>query len=384
MDIRHYFDNVNFLEYHNSGSFQWKYTLGENIEKSTLSLTPENIHKLDIAIVGIPFDSASTNTNSGSPDIIRKELYQLSKIDGSAEIADFGNLKPAGSLKASIQALRDITDYFNESDIVTVIIGGSQDLTIGICEAFKANPFFSFSCIDASLDLKKGKEKLNSTNFLSYVFSHQPELFQFNLIGYQSYYVAPEYLRKVNGINQHIRLGLLRENISIAEPVFRNSDVISFDIGGIIHSEAPGSYFHSPNGLRSEEACQLAEYAGLSNRLKVFGLFGYNSCNDLNYVTAKLCSQIIWYFIEGLSNRTAELPGARDEFNIYQVEMKSLDKPVVFLKHRLTKRWWMEVPLLNGETKYFGCSEKEYELASNNEIPGIWLKYIQKSDEILK
>ncbi len=384
MDIRHYFDDVDFSEYHNSGFLQWKYSLGENIEKITRSLTPENIHKLDLAIIGVPFDSASSNINSESPNIIRKELYQLSKLSSSTEVADFGNLKPSGSLKASIQAIRDITDYFHELNIVTIIIGGSQDLTIGICEAFKANPYFSFSSIDASLDIKKGKEKLNSTNFLSYIFGHQPDLFQFNLIGYQSYHVPPEFLHKVKGINQHIRLGVLRENISGAEPVFRNSDVVSFDIGAIIHSEAPGAYFHSPNGLRSDEACQLAKYAGLSNRLKVFGLFGFNPENDSDNLTAKLCSQIIWYLIDGFSNRISYLPGNSDEFSVYQVEVKNVDKALVFLKHRLTRRWWLEISLLNGEKKYFGCSEKEYELASNNEIPGIWLKYIQKSDEILK
>jgi hypothetical protein len=61
-----------------------------------------------------------------------------------------------------------------------------------------------------------------------------------------------------------------------------------------------------------------------------------------------------------------------------------VDKALVFLKHKISNRWWIEIPLLDGEPKYFACSEKEYELASKNEIPGLWLKYIQKSDEILK
>jgi len=384
MDIRHYFDDVNFSDYHTPDSFHWKYSLGENIEKTTLGTSPETFHKLDVAIIGIPFDSSIDSNISEAPDKIRKEIYQLSKLNNSVKIADFGNLKPAGSLKGSFQAIRDITDFFAELNIVTIIIGGSQDLTIGICEAFKSDPFFSLSCIDAHLDLKRGKETLGSTSYLSYIFGHQPELFQFNLIGFQSHFVAPEYLSKVKGVNQHVRLGRLRENISSSEPVFRNTDVVSFDIGAIIHSEAPGSKRISSNGLRSEEACQLAKYAGLSNRVKVFGLFEVNSENDRNGVTVKLSAQIIWYFLEGFTNRISETPGVNENFTIYQVEVKNIDKPIVFLKNRITGRWWIEIPLLNGDVKYFGCSETEYELASNNEIPGLWLKYIQKSDEILK
>ena len=190
MDIRYYFDEVNFSAYYDSGHLNWKYSLGAVIEKNSKALTKENIHKLNIAIVGVPFDSRKEDTYSPeATDKIRAQLYQLSKYNSKINIADFGNLKPASSVKGNFQALRDIAEYFNELNIVTVVIGGSQDLSIGICEAFARNPWFSFTTVDAFLDVKKAKEPFNSSNYLSRLFSYQPQIFQFNIIGYQSHYL---------------------------------------------------------------------------------------------------------------------------------------------------------------------------------------------------
>jgi len=385
MDVRYYFDSVDFSMFCNSGPLNWKYSLGSVIEKSTVALSKENIQKLNIAIVGVPFDSRKENTYSHeTPDKIRAELYQLAKFNSKINIADFGNLKPASSTKGNYQALRDIVDYFNELKIVAIIIGGSQDLSIGICEAFKADTYFSYSTIDAFLDVKTAKEPFNSSNYLTRIFSNQPQIFQFNLIGYQSYYLASEYLNRINGVNSHIRLGSLRNEISLAEPVLRNTDFLSFDINSVKSAEAPGSMRTVPNGLRSEEACQLTKYAGLSNRVKVLGLFDFVPENDRNDLTVKLAAQMIWYFLEGFINRDREKPDTGVNNKMYQVEVDDVDKPLVFFKNTASNRWWMQVETTDKEKLYFACSSSDYEQASNNEIPELWLKYIQKIDELLK
>lgn len=384
MDIRHYFDAVDFSGFRESGSFYWKHSMGEIIEKNTTALSIHNIKKLDVAIIGAPFDSRKEINTSDAPDKIRAELYQLAGFNHKINIADFGNLKPASSLKGNYQALRDIVDYFSELKIVTLIIGGSQDLTIGVSEAFQHNPYFCLSTVDSFLNIKRGKEIFNSTNYLSRVFTSQPQIFQFNLLGYQSHFVSDEILTKVKGINQHVRLGILRDDILVTEPVLRNTDVLSFDIGAVKYSEAPGNGNCSPNGLNSEEACQLAKYAGISARLKVFGLFEVEPDLDKTNMTVKLSAQIIWYFLEGFVYRASENIQNDENITKYQVEVSSIDKPLIFLKNSLTDQWWMEIESLSKEVKYFGCSEKDYEQAANNEIPGLWIKYIQKLDEILK
>jgi arginase family enzyme len=385
MDVHYYFNSVDFSQFHNKGHLNWNYSLGAAIEKNSKVFLSDNISKVNVAIIGIPFDSGKNDTNSPeSPDKIRTEIYQLANFDTKLKIADFGNLKPANSIKGNYKALRDIIDYFNELEIVTVIIGGSQDLSIGVCEAFKGNKFFSFSTVDAFLDIKKGKEQFDSNNYLSRLFISKSGLFQFNLIGFQSHYVTSESFRKIQNAGNHIRLGSLRDNIGFAEPVLRNTDFLSFDINSVKHADAPGTHKISPNGLRSEEACQLAKYAGLSNRLKVFGLFDVLTENDQNDLTVKLAAQIIWYFLEGFVNRDNEKPDSGDNYVTFRVEVEGVDKPIIFYRNKITNQWWIEIETYEKLKFHFACSENEYLFASNNEITELWLNYIQKIDEVLK
>ena len=385
MDVRYYFNEINFSTYYDSGHLNWKYSLGAVIEKNSKALTKENIHKLNVAIVGVPFDSRKEDTYSPeATDKIRAQLYQLSGFFSKINIADFGNLKPASTVKGNFQALRDIVEYFNELNIVTIVIGGSQDLSVGICEAFTRNPWFSFTTVDAFLDVKKAKEPFNSSNYLSRLFIYQPQIFQFNIIGFQNHYMPSEFFDKMKAVSEHIRLGSLLGNIALAEPVLRNTDFLSFDIISLKNSEAPGSSKVNPNGLRSEEACQLAKYAGLSNRIKVFGIFEVEPANDRNNLTVALAAQIIWYFVEGFINRVSETPDMSQNNKKYQVEVDNIDSPIVFYKNILTNQWWMEIETTEKIKLLIACSEKEYAQASNNEIPELWLKYLQKIDHRLK
>ncbi len=385
MDVQYYFNSVDFSEFHNSGHLNWKYSLGAAIEKNSQILSKENISKVNVAIVGVPFDGRKSDTDlPESPNKIRTELYQLSKFDTKLRIADFGNLKPASSTKGNYQALRDIVDYFVELKIVTVVIGGSQDLSIGVCRAFNGNKFFSFTTVDAFLNVKKGKEPFNSNNYLSRLFISKPEPFQFNLIGFQSHYITSESISKMQSGGNHISLGSLRDNIAIAEPIIRNTDFLSFDINAVKYADAPGTLKVSPNGLRSEEACQLAKYSGMSNRLKVFGLFDIVIEKDENDLTVKLAAQIIWYFLEGFVNRDTEKPDLNEHCVMFRVEVEGVDKPLVFYRNSLTNQWWIEIETDEKAKFHFACSESEYVVASNNEIPGIWLNYIQKIDQVLK
>ncbi|PIF05183.1 MAG: hypothetical protein CSA36_08005 [Draconibacterium sp.] len=383
MDIRHYFEPVNFEQFLQQGRIKFKNTLGAQIAKTTHSFSPEKSGEIDIALFGVPADSRIENSNSTAPDRIRSELYGLAEPENQIKIADFGNLKTAGSSKGILKALRDLTEIFTELGIVTIVIGGSQDLTVGICEAFCDKPFFTLSAIDALLDEKIGKEPLTRNNYLTRVFQTS-NLFQFNLIGYQSYLVAPEVLLKTALVNQHMRLGKLREDITCAEPVFRNSDVVSMDVTAVKYGDAPGNPEGFPNGLRAEEACQIARYAGAAGKVKVFGLF--NAIPDATFhpVSDRLYAQIIWYFIDGVTYRTGEIPQNDNNHILYQVEVNNVDQPLVFIKHKPTNHWWMRLQLSGGKYLYFACSEEEYRQAAANEIPTLWLQLIQKTDKFLK
>jgi len=385
MDVRHYFNACDFSKVFDINQLGTKYLLGSTVEKHTQKAGVPNLHKIDVAIFGVPGTNGVWESDeNNSPDKIRKELYSLANFVGKNNFVDFGNLKETKSQKATYLALRDIVEYLNEFGIVSIILGGSQDLSIGISDAFKSKKFFSFSTVDALLDVKKGVETNNSTNYLTKLFGSNSNLLQFSLIAYQSHYVATELFSKTKGVGNHLRLGLIREAIQSVEPVLRNTDFLSFDISSIKYTEAAGGSLKYPNGLRSEEACQIARYAGISENLNVFGLFEYNSEADPNSLTAKLSAQIVWYFLDGFLERNKEIQHNEDEVTVFKVEVDDIGKPLKFLKNNETNRWWMEIESLNNQKIYIGCSKKEYKMASNNEIPELWLKYVQKIDGLLK
>ena len=253
-----------------------------------------------------------------------------------------------------------------------------------MCEAFRGQKVFSLTSVDAVLDIKKGVESFNSTNFLTRIFNRFPNLFQFSLVGYQKHLVGDELIAKTPCVANHLRLGLLRENFMKAEPIMRNSDIATFDLGAVRYTDAPATKNQKPNGLRGEEICQLARFAGLSERLKAFGLFELDGEKDSKGLSAQLSAEIIWYFLEGCS-----ITPTGDNFQntntiTYKVEVKDLDKPLVFLHEPETNRWWYEVISYRGKKTILACREEDYNAAASDEIPEKWLEYLQKMDSLSK
>lgn len=383
MNLFPYFDAVDFSQYANDLPFAWKNSMGATIEKNTVKLQEGRLKNIELAIVGVPFNSEHDDfKRTTTPDKIRRAFYRLAAV-GKLNIIDLGDIKASTSHKGNYLALRDVVDYLSELDIVTIVLGGSQDYSYGICQAFSSDPFFSFSAVDAFLDIKKGVESISSTNYLSQVFKTMPDLFQFNLLAYQSHYVPDAYFKKTRGIGAHLRLGKLRDDMSAAEPILRNSDFLTFDMTALKHSEAPNSLNH-PNGLYADEACQLMKYAGTSNRIKVFGLFGLNMGSEPDELAVNLAAQLVWYFVQGYLIRDKRKPDESDVYSAFSVEIPELSAPLVFYKNNDTGQWWIQVQAINNDIKYYACSERDYIEASNNEIPEFWLNYVQKTDEIVK
>ncbi len=375
MNLSDYFFPASFPVSEKPATLPEKYTLGYAIQKQSEALSGASIKKIDVALIGAPFNDGKYRGGELSPpDILRCNLYRLSSFNEKIHIADLGNLKPGKSKKGIYLALRDIVEYLHELDIIPVVIGGSQDLTIGICEAFKNEPWFWLTAIDSVFDIKKGVEKSGSTNFLTHIFRNFQNLFQFSLIGYQNHLVNQLFLEKPGELGEHLRLGKFRDNHAVAEFILRNSHVVSFDLGAIKSVEAPSVVGKNPNGLRGEEACQLARYAGLSGNVKAFGLFE-GQFTLAEPLSPRLASEIIWYFLQGVSQRNS----AEKEI-VYKAEVEGLDHPIVFRKNEISGQWWFEIRSISGETLKIACSEDDYRTATSNEIPERWLRYIQKLD----
>ncbi|RYY86122.1 MAG: arginase, partial [Chitinophagaceae bacterium] len=75
------------------------------------------------------------------------------------------------------------------------------------------------------------------------------------------------------------------------------------------------------------------------------------------------------YFVDGCSRGNREVAlTERDSFNEFHTIFAEVD--TVFLQSKRTGRWWMQLP----DQQFIACSYKDYQQASNNEIPERWLR----------
>ena len=180
----------------------------------------------------------------------------------------------------------------------------------------------------------------------------------------------------------YFRLGIVQSDIRKVEPVLRDADIVSFCMSGIKQSEAPGNFRSSPNGFYGEEACQIAKYSGISDRVSSFGLYDLFAGNDRNDQSSHLAAQIIWHFIDGFYQRKNDYPKSDiSEYQKFIVPLIKLEHDLIFYRNEKTDRWWMEVPYIKSMNKMsiiISCSHEDYMLACNNEIPDRWWKVYQK------
>jgi len=348
-------------------------------EKDTFksTLVTENY---DVAIIGVKSELNSMNKGTAlAPDAIRKHLYKLRGGFEKLRICDFGNIKKGNKPTDMRFALRDIVDEINAKKIIPIVIGGSQDLSVSIFNGLKENmDEVNVVIIDPKADLQKEPDLFDSFSFLNQLIDDE-KLNRLDLLGYQNYYCSNEQLMMLKERNFFgIRVGTLRGNMGQSEPIFRDCDFLSFDITAVRQSDAPGTGFPFPNGLFGEEACQLARFAGFSDKIASFGIFEVNPYFDNNDQTSALAAQIIWHFVEALNSRYGDFPvRSIDFYQKYIVPDITGNDEMVFYHNNLNNRWWVEIPTQKGK-RIFSCSYEDYRCAGNNQIPDIWMKYYLK------
>jgi len=345
-----------------------------------------DLNNYQLAIIGVPEDRESLNKGtSQAPSFIREELYKLYKPSDKVKIIDLGNVKAGNHPSDTAYALAEIVSILHQHKIVPIIIGGAKNLIYGNYMAYhQKKRMVNMLSIEPRIELTLSNDNyLTETYIRKIVLQDNCSLFNFTNLGYQSYYTPVEEIELMNRMNfDFFRLGLVRSNISQTEPLIRDSDIVSIDISSIKQSDAPGHYNSSPNGLYSEEICQIARYAGISDRLSSFGIYDYNPTFDINKQTAKLAAQIIWFFIEGFLHRKNEYPTQSIDYcKKFIVNIDSISEELVFYKSPKTERWWVEIPMPNTKSEepfIISCSYEDYRKACGQEIPEKWLRYFQK------
>ncbi len=384
MNLEFYFKPVDIQKIKLAPWAQKKLSLASVLEKNQAKLTLE---KAKIVIVGIEEDRNSVVKGSAkAPNKIREQLYSLNRISPRFRILDLGNIPAGKKGNDSYFALKDVCEELLDQGKTVVVLGGSQDLTFGIAKAFE-DKTFSMVNIDPRIDFVKGAKNINSENYLGFIFEKQQNLFSQTTLGYQNYFTDALELDQVNGhLADAKRLGHVRFGMVDIEPYMRHADILSFDLNSIRQMEAPGQYFASPNGLYAEEACQIARYAGLADKMKIAGFFNLIPELDQQEVSSKLMAQIIWHFLDGFNSRIQENPpGKKEEFNHFMVDIEDIDLPITFYQSRKTGRWWMEIADEQQTIKeLIPCTQEDYELTAKNEIPDRWWRNIRKLNKLAK
>jgi hypothetical protein len=311
---------------------------------------------------------------SAETDAVRKELYSLYYWHKQIKLADVGKIKIGMHVSDTYAAIKTVAKEIIQQNKVFLLIGGSHDLSLAVYEAYREmNKIIEVTGIDAYIDLSLDNP-VRSKNFLMELLTGDPNFIRhYNHMGFQSYYIHPHMLETMDKLRfDCYRLGKVKENIEEMEPSFRSSDMAMFDVAAL--GAATFWDGSSPNGFNGEEACTLMRYAGMSDRLKALGIYGYDKKRDPQLNLAKQISQMIWYYIDGVQyGRTEANLNEQEMFIECHLEFAAIE--TTFLKSRKTGRWWMKMP----DGKYVPCTESDFNAAGNNELPERWLRLQERS-----
>jgi len=327
---------------------------------------------VQVAIIGIDETrNAYPMPYAAKADNVRYWLYQLAAFN-NLKITDFGNLILGNSAADTYSAVSYITESLVSGGVIPIYIGGSHDLTLPIVEGlWRAKGKIEIGLIDSCFDVLDSATTTSRSHLLDILRIHTGSV-HCNLIGTQNYFTPQSQsdLLDEYGVDRY-RLGSVRQDINGLEPVLRDCDMVSFDASAVRQADMPAIHQPSPNGLYTEEACQLANFAGLSDRSKAFGIFGTVSRNTPLEMSAHLTAQIIWHYIYGVSQRENDYPVC--DFSRYKKIFVKLDTPnadIIFYQNPKNNRFWLEIPQKNDAGNVVvSCSNNDYIMLVNNEIP---------------
>lgn len=352
-------------------------TLGKKVVFHTQTDFPV-LDNIAIAIFTVnEYRGNNKNNSDFSFDNFRKNFYSLYPGNWNASIVDLGTVEAGESIEDTYFVVKSLVAELVKKRIIPIVVGGSQDITYSMYRAYdNLDQMVNIVSVDNKFDFAK-EEKVASDSYLSKIIVEEPNnLFNYSNIGYQTYFNSQEEIDLIEKLYfEAYRLGEVSNNLSIAEPVFRDADLVSVDMNSVQSSSTGNFIDFNPNGFSGKEICTLSRYAGISDKVTSFGVFNFNP----NENESVIVSQIIWYFIEGFSFRSNEYPFIKqDLYTKYTVPIDSDE--LIFYRSNQTNRWWIEIPFLinvNNKIKkntLLPCIEEDYLAACEEQIPERWWK----------
>ena len=353
-----------------------KKSLGNYIQIHTDKNGFPDLELCEIAIIGL---TESRNSFFPIEDFktldFRKSFYKLFPGNWKFRICDIGDLPDGKKTDDTYFALTEICLHLRQLNIVSIIIGGSHDLIYPMYQSYKKiKQFVNIVSVDNQFDFSQDEELISGKSYMSKIIMEQPNyLFNYYNLGYQSYLVPQEEIDLMKNLYfESLRLGIVLDELHRAEPFFRDADIAGFDMKSLSW-RASNNKKGNPNGIDERTICALARYAGISDRLNIFGIFEL----PVTTIFTQLLAQVVWYFIEGYNCRFDEYPPLSAEFKRYNVTFSDME--IVFYQSKRSKRWWVEVinqsklDNKNKTTSLLPCTHEEYIDACNDILPDRWL-----------
>ena len=373
--------------------FDFLQPISESFEKYLQTLSNQSLGKkvvfhtqTDFPILeGVSIAIFTVNEHRGNDkdnedysfEVFRKKFYGMFPGNWNTSIVDLGTIEAGASIEDTYFVVKSLMTELIKKQIIPVVIGGTQDLTYPMYRAYdNLDQMVNLVSVDNQFDFSK-ENKLDKDAYLSKIIVEEPNnLFNFSNLGYQTYFNSQEEIDLIEKLYfEAYRLGEVSNNISVAEPVFRDADLVSVDMNSVQSSYSGNFEEFNPNGFTGKEICALARYAGISDKVTSFGIFNFNPNRNEVVLTA----QMLWYFIEGFCFRSNEYPfGTKENYIKYIVPIE--DEELIFYKSNKTARWWIEIPFLtnvNNKLKrntLLPCTHEDYLAACEQEIPERWWK----------
>lgn len=377
-DISFYFKPVDDF-YYNLES------IGNTIDTHLEGVFPQ-IDKNSIAIFYCPEFRNGNVSNEANNSLFRSYLYNLYHgLNWNKKIYDLGDFILGETIEDSYFGIRNITAELIKNNVIPIMIGGSQDLVYPLYLGYvDLEQVVNFVSVDYKFDFGNIDSKISKDAFLEKILTHEPcHIFNYSIIGLQAPFLKNSEIELFEKLYfDALRLGEYNSNFKKAEPLIRNADALNIDLNAIRTSDFSDKN-ENPNGFYSEQICQIARYAGISDKLSSFSLLNY-STNNITKNNDHLIAQTIWYFIDGVNDRKGDFPVCtKSEYKKFTVHFDSFDE-VVFYKSNKSERWWLEVPHPSTDNSRYKrhhlvpCNHEDYELASKNELPDLWWKTYQK------
>lgn len=360
-----------------------KQVIGKNIDIHTVESGLPELKGLQIAIIGL---SEQRNSFFANPQYnvnqFRQAFYELYPGNWNLKIADLGDLSNGAKVKDTYFAIKEIGYHLKQMNIIPVFIGGSHDLIFPLYQVFQDfKELVNMVSVDRSFDFSQEDELISGRSYMSKIIMDKPNVLNnYTNLGFQNYYCALEEKDLMDKLYfEGIRLGKVLEDTRLVEPVFRDADIVGFDMKCLSWEAIADPLKGQPNGIDSRSICTLSRYAGISDRVGFMGLYELPSTPMMN----QLAAQMVWYFIEGVQYRFDEYPVNTNEgFLKYSVTLSN--QTIIFQKSEKSNRWWMELTndtYLDNKTKtsaLLACTKNDYDSASQDIIPERWYNAIRR------